>query len=110
MAQYKQVLLLRFPPQGCKDDLASTFEALEVLPDRIPGLEALASGVYSSPEGLNLGYTHGVILTFEDELARDQAMVHPEYLRVRQQLNDLLNPNLGELLVFDFKDCNRFLY
>ena len=110
MAQYKQMTLLRFPPHGGRDELASAFEALEGLAGRLPGLEELAVGVYSSPEGLNLGYTHGAILTFEDETARDRALEHADYLRVRQHLNDLLQPSLGELLVFDFKDCTRFLY
>ena len=47
------------------------FAALGELPKRIPGILHFSGGPYASPEGLNQGFTHGFLFTFEGAKARD---------------------------------------
>jgi len=110
MAQYKQLLLLRFPPAIDREDLAGVFEAYDALPTQVYGLVDVAAGPYTSPEGLNKGLTHPIVLTFENEELRDACLQHPQHEAARQKLTALLSRGLADLIVFDFKDCNRFLY
>lgn len=110
MAQYKQLLLIRFPPQVDRDDMATVFEAYDELPTHILGIADVAFGPYTSPEGLNKGFTHAIALTFEEEEFRDACLAHPKHESARQKLAALLPGGLADLVVFDFKDCNRFLY
>ncbi|HBH52153.1 MAG TPA: stress responsive protein [Planctomycetaceae bacterium] len=110
MPHYKQVMLLRFPPASDREDLATVFEAYDDLPSQVYGVVQVAAGPYTSPEGLNKGYTHAIVITFADENARDAFLDHPLHEKLRQTLTPLLAGGLADLLVFDFKDCNRFLY
>ncbi|MFN6107907.1 MAG: Dabb family protein [Planctomycetaceae bacterium] len=110
MAQYKQVMLLRFPPTSDREDLATVFESYDDLPSQVYGVVQVSAGPYTSPEGLNKGYTHAIVITFADESTRDAFLTHPLHEQLRQRLTPLLSGGLADLLVFDFKDCNRFLY
>ena len=51
-----------------------------------------------SAEGLNDGYTHGFIMTFESPEARDAYLPHP----IHEEVKDIVVPNLARVVVFDF--------
>jgi hypothetical protein len=65
---------------------------------RIPGLLDFHHGPYDSAEGLNDGYTHGFIMTFESPAARDAYLPHP----VHEEVKALVIPHLARVVVFDF--------
>ena len=65
---------------------------------RIPGLEEVVHGPYDSDEGLNDGFTHGFIMTFESPEARDTYLPHP----IHEEVKDIVVPNLARVVVFDF--------
>ena len=75
-------------------------EALNALRSRLPGFLSLSGGPYSSPEGLNQGYTHGYLMTFVDAAARDQYLTHPEHEKLKK---DFL-PDLEGVVAFDFEE------
>lgn len=110
MAQFKQIVLLRFHPSTDRDDLADIFEAYDELPLRVPGVVDVSAGPYFSPEGLNKGFTHAVVLTFDDELARDAYLASAAGEAIREKVLAKLSGGLADLISFDFKVCNRFLY
>jgi hypothetical protein len=55
-------------------------------------------GPYNSTEGLNDGYTHGFIMTFESLEAREAYLPHP----IHEDVKDLVIPRLERVVVFDF--------
>jgi hypothetical protein len=92
------LVLVKFAPAKAHrmGDLAA---ALETLRKRLPGFLSCTGGPYSSPEGLNQGYTHGFVMTFADAAARDHYLTHPEH----EQLKAAFLPDLEAVVAFDFE-------
>ena len=44
---------------------------------KIPGLLSMQHGVYESDEGLNDGFTHGFVMTFDSPQNRDRYLPYP---------------------------------
>jgi hypothetical protein len=99
MAAVKHFGLLKFKPQVIPEQIETCFRELGGLVGRIPGLRDFCHGPYASPEGLNDGFTHGFIMTFESPAARDAYLSHPEHERVKK----LVLPSVERVLVFDFE-------
>ena len=78
------------------------FAELDGLKKKIPGLLSFAGGPYSSPEGLNQGFTHGFAMTFKDGPARDGYLTHPEHVKVKELILPLLEGGLDGVIAFDF--------
>ena len=78
--------------------IEESFVALADLANKIPGLQNVEHGPYESDEGLNDGFTHGFIMTFDTPESRDAYLPHPDHLKVV----DLVQPRLERLVVFDF--------
>ncbi|WP_262250121.1 Dabb family protein [Parapedobacter soli] len=78
--------------------IAECFRAMKDMVGEIPGLLDMEYGPYSSPEGLNDGFTHGFVMTFDSEESRDAYLPHPVHERVKE----VVVPALDRLVVFDF--------
>lgn len=74
-------------------------DALEKLRKIMPGFLALSGGPYSSPEGLNLGYTHGYLMTFANAHARNEYLTHPEHEKLKSEFL----PDLEGVVAFDYE-------
>jgi hypothetical protein len=98
MKMMYHVVLLKFPADKTHR-AAEVFIALDELRAKIPGFLSFTGGPYSSPEGLNQGYTHGCVMTFKDAAARDAYLTHPEHERVKQRFL----PDLEGVIAFDFE-------
>ena len=79
--------------------MADLVVALENLRQRLSGFLSCTGGPYSSPEGLNQGYTHGLVMTFTDAAARDLYLKHPEHVEIKQSFL----PDLEAVVAFDFE-------
>ena len=75
------------------------FAALRGMVGHIPGLLDVINGPYESAEGLNDGFTHGFIMTFDCAESRDAYLPHP----VHEGVKDIVVPNLKRFVVFDFE-------
>lgn len=75
------------------------FAEMNAMVGKIPGLLAMEYGPYESAEGLNDGFTHGFIMSFDTAASRDAYLPHPEHERVR----DIVVPCLERVVVFDFE-------
>lgn len=93
-------VLLKMKPDVNQAKIEEIFRELAGLQKLIPGLLSFSGGPYSSPEGLNQGYTHGFLMTFADASARDGYLPHPEHERVKQ----MILPNLEDVIAFDWED------
>ena len=81
------------------EQIEHCFSQMKGMIGKIPGLLAMEHGPYESAEGLNDGFTHGFIMTFDTAANRDAYLPHPEHERVR----DIVVPCLDRVVVFDFE-------
>ena len=95
----QHIVLFKFRAGTVESKIRELFAELEQLKEKIPGILYFAGGPYSSPEGLNHGYTHGFIMTFDSPEARDRYLPHPEHERVK----GLILPHLEDVIAFDFE-------
>ena len=97
------LVLLRIRRDAGKPAIERMFAALAGLQRKIPGLLSFAGGPYSSPEGLQRGFTHAFAMTFRDAEARDAYLPHPEHEKVKAVVLALLEGGLDGVLAFDFE-------
>jgi hypothetical protein len=91
--------VFQFLPEITSDQIDESFRELIGMVGKIPGLLSIEHGPYQSDEGLNDGFTHGFIMSFDTAKSRDEYLPHPEHERVRQ----IVAPRLARLVVFDFE-------
>ncbi len=99
MSKVKHVALVKFKEGTSEELIEKMFDEILDITEAIAGIEDYVSGTNMSPEALNQGYTHGLIMTFTDAAARDAYLTHPEHQRVKT----LILPNVESVLVFDFE-------
>jgi hypothetical protein len=94
------MVLLKFKRGTCPASIAQGFAALAKLQEQVPGIERYGGGPYSSPEGINQGFTHGFLMTFADAAARDRYLTHPDHERVKDELLRIVE----DVIAFDFEE------
>ncbi len=96
------IVLLRLKKNLPAKDVQRVFDALASLKTKIPGILSYSAGPYSSPEGLQKGFTHGFVMTFRDAAARDAYLPHPEHETVKAIVFEALDGGLDGVVAFDF--------
>ena len=99
MPTVQHMVLVKFKPDVTADKIDDLFRQLYEFWGRMSGVTYYAGGPYASPEGLNQGYTHGFLVTFDGAAARDVYLKHPEHQRVVE----LILPLLDGVMAFDFE-------
>lgn len=74
------------------------FSTMQAMVGQIPGLLSMEHGPYKSSEGMNDGFSHGFIMTFDSPESRDAYLPHP----IHEKVKDLVVPRLERVVVFDF--------
>ena len=98
MPHVKHYGCFQFKAEVTDEQITECFSSMQSMVGRIPGLLDFNFGPYDSAEGLNDGYTHGFIMTFESPQARDEYLPHP----IHEEVKDLVVPRLERVVVFDF--------
>ncbi len=96
------MVLLRIRKDVPQKQVDAVFAELASLKGKIPGLLSFAGGKYSSPEGLQRGFTHGFCMTFKDAAARDVYLPHPEHEKVKKSVLAVLEGGMDGVIAFDF--------
>jgi len=91
--------VFQFKDGTTQADIDSCFAALMSMVGKIPGLEHMSHGPYDSDEGLNDGFTHGFIMTFDNGASRDVYLPHP----IHEDVKAIVVPHLERFIVFDFE-------
>jgi hypothetical protein len=91
--------MFQFKDGVTSSEIDDCFTQMKGMVGQIPGLLDMEHGPYESAEGLNDGFTHGFIMTFDTPANRDAYLPHPEHERVR----DIVVPRLARVVVFDFE-------
>ena len=90
--------VFQFHPHIGQQQIDTCFGALASMVGQIDGLLGFEHGPYQSDEGLNDGFTHGFIMTFDSAASRDAYLLHP----VHEAVKDIVVPCLARVIVFDF--------
>ncbi|MES2792981.1 MAG: Dabb family protein [Planctomycetota bacterium] len=98
MPQVRHYGVFQFKPEITAVDIERCFAEMHGMVGKIPGLLDMEHGPYDSAEGLNDGFTHGFIMSFDSPQSRDAYLPHPEHERVKA----IVIPCLERVLVFDF--------
>lgn len=99
MLQVQHMVVVKFKPDVPAAKIAAIFDDLHRFWARTPGIRYFADGPYSSTEGLNQGFTHGFLVTFESTAARDAYLANPDHDRIK----DAVIPLLDGVMAFDFE-------
>src|SRR5262245_29976390 len=97
------LVLLKFKRAAPKEAVERVMRSIGELRKTVPGITGYAWGPYSSPEGLNRGYTHGFSMTFESAKARDVYLTHPAHKKVKAAGAELLEGGIDGVVAFDFE-------
>ena len=96
----RHVVVFKYTEDASDAEIQKITDAFRALKDKIPGIVSFEYGVNNSPEGLNQGFTHVYVVTFENEAARDAYLPHPEH----QKFVDMLTGSgiFEEAFVVDY--------
>lgn len=94
----RHILLIKFNDQANAEKIGEVRSLFEAAPEQVEGVETVEWGVNDSPEGLNQGYTHSVLMTFADEQGRQNYLPHPAH----EALKAVFVPLLDDIVVFDY--------
>ena len=76
----RHVVLFKFHDTASQTDISKIereFRALATT--KVPQVRAFESGTHIGKENLNQGFTHGFLLSFDNEQDRDTYMVHDDH-------------------------------
>ena len=101
----KHIVLCAFKKDLSEEAIAEILNSMHSLQKSIPQILSFSAGVNTSKEGLSKGFTHGFIMTFADEEAREIYIENEEHKRVAEQIViPALQDGLNSVQVFDFND------
>lgn len=94
----RHVVLFDFKDGTTKESLDAIESKFSSLPGDIPEIAAYEWGTNNSPEGLNDGYSHCFLVSFDDKAGRAVYLPHPSH----KEFGGIVRPNVEKVLVFDF--------
>lgn len=103
MKRIKHLAFFKFKPDCSPQDIAEVWRTIESLPRDIPGILSLSWGTNVSTEGLDQGYTHSFVMTFENLEARDAYLPHPAH----EAAKAIVVPKLESVIVLDHESCEN---
>ena len=101
MAQVRKlrhVVIFKFREDATQADIHKVEEAFAALPAKIDAISGFEWGTNNSPEGLNKGFTHCFLLTFDSEEARAEYLPHPDH----KAFGGMIGPYIEDVMVVDF--------
>ena len=96
--QLRHVVLFSFKSTSSADDVKRIEDAFRALPSKIKEVKGFEWGKNNSPEGLDQGFTHCFLVSFNAEKDREVYLPHPDH----KAFVDVLKPHLDKVLVIDY--------
>jgi len=94
----RHILLIKFIDSVDQIQLDVVKAMFDDIPTKIDGVESVEWGLNDSPESLNKGYSHSVMMTFSNEQGRQNYLPHPEHIA----LKEIFVPLVEDIVVFDY--------
>lgn len=98
LKKLRHIVLFKFKEGTTRSDISRVEEAFTQLPSKIKEINEFEWGLNNSPEKMNKGFTHGFLLTFDSEEARDIYLPHPDH----RIFGELVDPLLEDVFVLDY--------
>ena len=95
----RHLLLIQFKDHADPTKINAMFKQFSDLKLKINGIESIEYGPNQNPEKLNKNFTHAVVVTFSNFVARDDYLIHPDHKDLEHVLLNLL----ADLVVFDIE-------
>ncbi len=95
----RHMLLIKFRSSVQSSEIENVKNLFEKMPEKVKGVESVEWGLNDSPEGKNEGFTHAVLMSFENEQGRQNYLPHPEH----DSLKEVFLPLLDDIIVFDYQ-------
>ncbi len=98
------MVFMKLKPSVAQADIDALFGQFQAMVGSLDGLESFHGGPYSSPEGINRGYTHGFSMVFRDAASRDAYLPSDEHMAIAKGLIDMLDGDFDSTVVaFDYE-------
>lgn len=94
----QHIVLFKFQDDASHEQVDAVVRGFEELPEKIPGIIGFQWGTDNSPEGLQKGFSHAWVVTFEDAEARDAYLPHEAH----QDFLEEALPVIEKVHAFDF--------
>tara|TARA_R110002153_G_scaffold120801_1_gene266065 strand:- start:195 stop:605 length:411 start_codon:yes stop_codon:yes gene_type:complete len=94
----RHTVFFKFKEGTTSAQIKQVEDAFSALPSKIEQIKGYEWGLNNSPEGLDKGFTHAFILTFESEEDRAIYLPHPDH----KAFGAVLTPHLEDVFVVDF--------
>ena len=94
----RHIVLFKFKATSEAVDIQKIENAFIALPSKIKEIKDFEWGLNNSPEGLDKGFTHCFLVTFESEADRATYLPHPDHLAFVA----LLDGHVDDVLVLDY--------
>ena len=94
----RHILLIKFKEHAELSEIEKLKALFEAMPSKVEGVTSIEWGLNDSPENKNQGYSHSVLMTFDDEAGRQNYLPHPEH----DALKEVFRPLLDDIIVFDY--------
>ena len=94
----RHILLVKFKPESNEADFGEIREEFKSMTERVDGVVSVEWGENDSPEGKEQGFTHVIIMTLQDEAARQRYLVDPEH----EALKEIFGPHIEDIIVVDY--------
>jgi hypothetical protein len=95
----KHIALVRFKAGTSAQVITECFTKLRGLRAVIDGIIDYSWGANTSPEDLSQGFTHALIMTFKDAMARDAYLAHPAHEKAKASIL----PQVESVVIFDYE-------
>jgi len=97
----RHIVVFKFKPEASEEQICKLSQEFRALQDKIAGIIDFEDGVNNSPEGLNQGFTHVYMLTFNSIEARDAYLPHPEHKKFGEFASEL--GIIADVFVVDYR-------
>ena len=94
----RHAVFFKFKDDSSAEDVKKVVDAFRTLPRQIEAIKGFEWGTNNSPEGLDGGFTHCFLLTFDNEQGRADYLPHPAH----KAFGDVLRPHLDQVFVIDY--------
>ena len=88
----------KYKAEASKEQIVEVEKAFAALEKKINEIKGFEKGMNNSPEGLNKGFKHCYLITFNSEKDRDVYLVHPAH----KKFVELVGPVLEDVFVVDY--------
>jgi Stress responsive A/B Barrel Domain len=94
----RHAVFFSFKEESTEDEIQVVVDAFRALPSKIPEIIDFEWGVNDSPEGLDGGFTHCFLLTFNGDAGRAAYLPHEQH----KAFGDVLRPHMDQVFVIDY--------